>query len=203
MNHPSDNRRADNRSASRRGLSLIEMLVTIALLGIMAALVLPYFNAQIPSQLTGVAQIVAADIDYARNLAVANGSNYRLTLEPDDNRYYLHHVGANTLLNVLPPSAFGLPGDPPNHQTTDLDEMPLSEPRVVLLGAEATRGSAVRVDKVEFTSLGGTVRSQETVLWLACGEGDARRFISIGVSPVTGLTEIGDVQAVVPAIDEP
>ena len=178
------------------------MLVTIALLGIMAALVLPFFNAQIPAQLTGVAQIVAADLDYARNLAVANGSNYRITLERDDNRYYLHHVGANTLLNALPSSAFGLPSDPANHQTTDLDDMPLAEPKVQLLGAEATAGSGVRVDTLEFTSLGGTLRAEETVFWLACGQGDARRFLSIRISPVTGITEIGEVQATVPAIDE-
>ena len=178
------------------------MLVTIALLGIMAALVLPFFNSQIPSQLTGVAQTVAADLDYARNLAVANGSNYRITLEPNDNRYYLHHVGANTLLNVLPSSAFGLATDPPNRRTTDLDDMPLAEPKVRLLGAEATAGSGVRVDTLEFTSLGGTVRPEETVLWLACGQGDARRFVSIRVSPVTGITEIGEVLATIPEIDD-
>lgn len=199
MKHNHENSRSPHCRDPRRGFSLIEALVTVVLLGILAATVIPYFGTQIPSQLEGVAQIVAADLDYARNLAIANGSSYRITFQPDNNRYVLEHTGPNNLLEALPSSAFRLPTDPADKQTTALDELPLSQPRVAFLGA--TLGSSTaRVNSLEFTSLGGTSSPQEVALWLACGSGSVRRYLAVRVSPITGLAEIGEVQAIAPTI---
>jgi len=199
MHQNANSRRRLTRS-DRQGFSLIEMLITVLVFAILAAAVLPLFGTHIPTQLTSVAQIVAADLDDARALAIANGSNYRLTVDVTNNQYWLAHVGSNTLLNVLPPSSFKLSSDTSNRRTTALNELPISTPKVRLVGAEATAGSGSAVTNIEFNSLGGTIIPQDTVFWLACGSGTAGRYISVQVSAITGLAEIGDVQAVVPAL---
>ena len=178
-------------ASARRGLTLIELLITLAVISILAAMLIPQLGQQIPDQLLAVAEIVAADAEYARSLAVANNSKYKITFEVAENRYYLRHTGTNTLLHVLPSSAFAQNDDPPDRQTTDLTDLPLAEPVVDLVRVTAGSGMLTSVSDVEFTPLGGTTRSGTTTIWLQCGEGGDSRYIPIEINPATGLVEIG------------
>src|SRR3954469_13332677 len=92
--------------ASQLGLTLVELLLTIAVLGILAAILIPQLTGDLPERLTAGAQAVAADLDYARSLAVANNSPYSITFDPANNLYYLRHSGANAQFNTLPRSPF-------------------------------------------------------------------------------------------------
>ena len=184
--------------APRRGLTLIELLLTIAVLGILAAALIPQLTSEMPERLDAAAQVVAADLDYTRALAVANNSTYQVVFEPALNRYYLRHSGANTLLAALPRSPFRQNDDAPDRQTTRLADLPLPEPGVRLVGAVVMQGSGEVAANVEFTALGGTATKYETIVWLAGGSGASERFISVHVNPVTGLTEIGPLQAGLP-----
>jgi prepilin-type N-terminal cleavage/methylation domain-containing protein len=182
-----------------RGLTLIEVLITLAVISILAALLIPQIGQEVPDQLTAVAEIVAADLEYARSLAVVNGSKYQITFEPAQNRYILRHSGSNTLLHVLPTSPFRQTTDAPDQQTTDLDELPITQPRVSLYAIVNGTGSLTAVSDIEFTPLGGTTRSAQTEVWLECGSGSARRFVPIQVNAATGLTEIGPLSKSAPA----
>lgn len=184
--------------ARRAALTLIEVLITIAILGILAAVLIPQLSSDLPERLEAAAQIVAADLDYARGLAVAGNSKYRITLEPDDSLYYLQHSGTNNLLDVLPASAFQQADDPPDRQTTDLSKLPIPEPQVRLAGAVRMAGLGQATTEIEFTALGGTTSQVETVVWLACGSDANVRFISIHINPITGLSEIGPLQGELP-----
>jgi prepilin-type N-terminal cleavage/methylation domain-containing protein len=179
------------RAGARRGLTLIELLITIIVISIVAAMLIPQLGQEIPDQLLAVAEIVAADMEYGRALAVANNSKYKFTFEVAENRYYLMHTGTNTLLHVLPSSAFKQNDDPPDRQTTDLADLPLSEPVVELVRITAGGGVLTSVSDVEFTPLGGTTRTGMTTIWLCCGEGAGARYISVEINPATGLVEIG------------
>jgi len=187
------------RRRNHRGLSLIELLITLAIVSILAAMLIPQMGQQVPDQLLAAAEIVAADLEYARSLAVVNNSKYRFTFEPTQNRYVLRHSGANTLLHVLPASPFRQVSDLPDQQTTELADLPLSQPIVSLHCVVAVGGTLALVSDVEFTPLGGTMRTQQTVIWLACGSSAERRFISIEVNPATGLVEIGSLTKTLPA----
>jgi type II secretory pathway pseudopilin PulG len=180
-------------------LSLIELLLTLAVLGILAAALIPQLTSDIPERLDSAAQVVAADLDYARALAVANNSNYRVTFQPAQNGYHLRHSGTNTFLHVLPRSPFRQNDDPPDQQTTRLADLPLPDPGVRLVGAVVMQGAVQPASSVEFTALGDTTSKYETVVWLMCGAGASRRYISVNVNPVTGLTEIGPLRGALPA----
>src|SRR6187551_2108184 len=129
---PTTARRLAGRAFRTAGLTLIEMLLTIAVLGILAAVLIPQISSDIPERLEAAAQVVAADIDYARALAVGNDSLYRITFEPNANRYILRHSGSQTTLNVLPRSPFRDSNDAADQQTTNLSDLPLPKPAVRL-----------------------------------------------------------------------
>jgi len=172
-------------------------------MAILAGAVMTTFDPSLQEQLLGTAQVVVADIDYARNLAVTNNSRYKLTFEPSQNRYYLEHSGTNPSLDALPASAFRLASDPATRQTTDLAALPTGTADLELLLAvqQDEAGTLLKeVNDAEFTPLGGTSRTQPTVIWLAAGVGDARRYISIRIDAVTGLASIGPLATLAPAL---
>lgn len=201
-NQCSVNRGARQVRRAPRGLTLVEVIMTIVILAVIAAMVLPHLGAEIPDQLQAGAEIVAADIEYVRSLAVINNSRYRLTFDPDAGSYYFEHTGTNTLLEVLPASPFRNPQDPPDRQTTDLTSLPLAQPSIRLVAVLADGASPSEVTDLEFNELGATLRSANTVLWLACGGGDQERFIPISVNAVTGLVELGEITTELPSAVE-
>jgi prepilin-type N-terminal cleavage/methylation domain-containing protein len=185
---------------SRRGLTLIEIMLTLVILGVLAAILLPQLTSNLPERLQAAAQVVSSDLDYARALAVTNNSKYRITFQPAQNRYTLQHSGADAQLNTLPRSPFRQNDDTPDRQTTDLSELPLPKPGVRLVAIVRTQGGGIAAGDIEFTALGATTSPSETVLWLACGSGSSERFISVHVDPVTGQVSVGPLRAELPAI---
>jgi prepilin-type N-terminal cleavage/methylation domain-containing protein len=188
--------RSTNSLAS--GLTLVEVLLTIAVLGVLAAILIPQLSGDLPERLTAAAQVVAADLDYARSLAVANNSTYRLSFDPANNRYRLRHSGTSAQFNTLPPSPFRENDDPVTQQTTNLATLPIPEPGVRLLAVVQMQSGGQSTNEIEFNGLGGTTAPQASVVWLGCGRGALRRFISISVDPITGLVTIGSPVSAMP-----
>ncbi len=191
-------RRSRIVAALARGFSLTEMMVVLTILGILAAITIPYFETSAVDQLQNGATILVADIDYARNLAIANGSDYRLTFQPADNRYQLTHSGSNSLLHALPSSPFKLATDSAMTQTTRLDQQSVGTGELKLLGALRATGSTAELTNVTFTPLGSTSITDDTLVWLTSGIGTARRYLAVRVSAVTGLATVEPLTATPP-----
>jgi prepilin-type N-terminal cleavage/methylation domain-containing protein len=182
----------------RRALTLIELLMTLAVLGILAAILIPQLSGDLPERLAAGAQVVSADLDYARSLAVANNSTYRITFDPTNNSYYLRHAGTNSQYNTLPRSPFRQIDDPVDQQTTKLSSLPIPEPGVKLAAVVQMQSSGQAVSTIEFTPLGGTTSSYQSVVWLVSGGPSMRRYVSIQVDPLTGLVSIGPTVTALP-----
>lgn len=82
--------------AARRGLSLVEVLVTLAVLALAVGAALPSFTAMAENRhLQGAAAQFEADVAYARDLAELRAQTLRLSFLPGpaDARCWLVHVG--------------------------------------------------------------------------------------------------------------
>lgn len=179
----------------RRGLTLIEMLIVLALLGILAALALPHHQPAVSEQLRGAAEMVAADISYARSLAMMSNSRYRITFDLTNQQYVLQHTGLNRALDTLPTDGFGSPSDPPDQRIGRMERFPDLAVNVGLL--TVTAGGAA-VNDVEFGPLGETTRAAETVVWLTAGQGTGQRWVALRIHPATGLVRMDNIQSTGP-----
>lgn len=185
----------------RPGFSLIELLIVIVLLGVVAAIVIPNSSTSLSTDLTSVGEVVASEIDFARTLAVTYGSSYELTFSGDGSQLVLEHSGSNTALDSLPASPFSAAGDAVTQRILRLDELTSLMGGVWILGAVAVEASGdSKVTSVEFGPLGETSRAETTVIWLASGSENARRYLPIEINPVTGLATAGELTATAPAV---
>ena len=180
--------------------TLVELLIVIALMGVLVGIALPHFQPPLGEQLESFAAIVAADLDYARNLAVTNNSTYRVTFSAEDNAYFLTHSGSNAALHTLPLTPFRPADDPPDRHTCDLDSVPHLGANVYVHAVFASSGPPQTVSDLEFSPLGGTTRAAATVVWLRCGSDESRRFLPLTVNPVTGLVTVGEIQLEPPSV---
>lgn len=166
----------------------------------MAAGAVTLFQPNLVDALENAAQIVSSDLERARNLAVSNNSQYKITFNADGSGYYLQHSGSNTSLNTLPSWPYKQRTDPSDRQTTLLKKLPGLDD-VELIGiAQVVSSNRQKVSDVTFTSLGATSRTQATEVWLAAGVGDARRYLAVTVNATTGLANVGDVLGTAPTI---
>ncbi len=181
---------------TRSALTLIELLIVLALLGILAALAIPSVQPATSEHLVSAAEVFAADLNSARSLAVMGNSKYRVTFNVINQQYELQHVGANPALHVLPTDGFGSASDPPTQRIGRLDRLPMLGPPVQLV--KAKNGSGAAVASVEFGALGATTSASETTVWLSAGQAASQRWISLRIDPVTGLTRVGSLQSIAP-----
>ena len=189
----------NRRRRRARAFTLVELLLVLAIMGVLVGLAMPSSEPSIHDQLRAVARILANDLNFGRSLAVANNSTYRFTFDAAANQYVLEHVGTNAALNKLPKMPFSADNAPSDEYAVKLAELPHVGPTVRLLTATAGGASPQEVTTVDFGPLGATTRSSPTTIWLAAGSGGATRYTSLTVNPVTGLVETGPITSTPPA----
>jgi prepilin-type N-terminal cleavage/methylation domain-containing protein len=183
----------------RGAYTLVELLLVLAIIGILASVVIPSATPSIHNQLTGAARLLAGDLAYARSLAVSHNSSYRIQFGPDPYEYVLSHSGSDSTLDALPPSAFRSASDPPDAHIVRLDEIPSLVAPVMIDKVVASSDSATKVDDIEFGPMGETTRPEESIVWLSAGMEGERRYMPIHVNPVTGLATVGTMVGSLPS----
>jgi prepilin-type N-terminal cleavage/methylation domain-containing protein len=177
------------RNGTRAGLTLVELLVVVLILAILATLAVPNLGAGVDDRLGTAATAVVCDLEMGRSLAVSNSSNYRFNFDTAQNSYTIKHAGTNTAFDVLPASPFHHVSDSGRLLTAELNDLPSLGGDVQLVSVLINQSPPVEVTDLEFNRLGSTTRADETVLWLAAGRGEERRYLSVVVNPTTGLAE--------------
>lgn len=176
----------------QRGFSVVEILIVVGLMTLLAGIVIPTFHSGTHSQLVSAADLLVAELDYARQLAVSNDTTYQFTFELPGNRFFFEHSGTDTTFDFLPSTPFRRQDDPGNRQyTLFADAAPRLGIKVHLHAVYKLSPQPVAVNDLEFGPLGASARSEETVVWLRSGTGDSQRYISIHIHPVTGLATVG------------
>ncbi len=190
----------ENRLPIRRGFSLVELLIVVALLGIFAATLIPTTETHVYGQLKTAAQTLAGDLDYVRSLAVTHNSKYTVVFDTSNRRYTIRHTGINSELKTLPVAhrtGVEILSDRQEHRF-DFDRLRELIMQVDLQFVQAGTDSPSAVSQVEFTADGSTSRSEPTVVWLAAGHGSSRRYLAVHINPTTGLTTVEGFTATAP-----
>lgn len=182
----------------RVGYTLVELMATVTVVAIAAAMAIPSMRPNATSQLESAAEIVAADMQQFRQLAVTNNSTYRVTFDTAGNRYYLEHSGSNTALNTLPTSIVRDTSNTTTRQYFDLDNLPQLFGSVRLKQVLAMTSTPVSATNLEFGPLGATTQAADTIVWIGSGSGGDALFVPVRVNAVTGLAVPGAVDTVGP-----
>ena len=189
-----------NRPSASTAFTLVEWMIVVAVWGVRTSLASPWFQPSSLARLQATAEVVAADIAFARSMAVSRSSEYTLTFDLDDNAYVLEHTGSRTALDNLPSSPFHY-NDSATERSTQLNDLPGwgAAAQLAVIYAQPDSGSSTKVTTLEFGPLGATTRSESTIVWLKNGSGTSQRYIWIEIDPVTGLESIGEVTDTLPA----
>jgi prepilin-type N-terminal cleavage/methylation domain-containing protein len=66
----------------RRGFTLVELILVVLILSIAAVVAIPMFSSAADIQVRSAANRIAADLDYARGLAITRQKNYAVVFYP-------------------------------------------------------------------------------------------------------------------------
>ncbi|MFN3168524.1 MAG: GspH/FimT family pseudopilin [Phycisphaeraceae bacterium] len=84
-----------NRRRQSTGYTLIEVLITVSIMGIAAAIVVPNMLQGGTLGVQAASRMVIADLMFAQNEAMAQQSTRRVTFDADDNSYKVEKYDAN------------------------------------------------------------------------------------------------------------
>jgi prepilin-type N-terminal cleavage/methylation domain-containing protein len=74
-------------SCHRRGFTLLEIMMVVLILAIAAAMAVPLMSSGAATKASAAAQMVAADLEYARSMAFTRGHVYRVTFDAGAESY--------------------------------------------------------------------------------------------------------------------
>ncbi|MCA9268444.1 MAG: prepilin-type N-terminal cleavage/methylation domain-containing protein [Planctomycetales bacterium] len=188
--------------SQQTGFTLVELMIVVSIMGILAGFIIPNFLPQLNEQLESGAHTAAADINFARELAVANNTSYEYTFDIANNFYRLEHSGPESWFDNLTRLPFRDINDPVSQVTVYLDKLPHlgAKVRLAAVQTDPDSGSPQAVTTLEFGPLGETTRAEPTQIWLTAGQGSAQTYISVRVDPVTGAASVGQLTNVAPAV---
>jgi type II secretory pathway pseudopilin PulG len=188
------------RASKRWALTLVELLIVVVLISIVAAMVLSRAEPSVVDVLVSAGRVLAADLDYTRELAISNNSTYQMRFETSSGDYFLEHSGTNPALDKLPvhpylKSEVGANSKPRQRGSLrDIPAMP-APTRFFLIQTASTKKP---LTAIEFGPTGQTTVNEDVLIWLACGTGSAERYLPVRISAATGSVRVGDVTATAP-----
>jgi len=166
--------RQKKRDIVKNGFTMIELFVVMAILAITALLAVPMISSATDVQVSSAAQMIAADLAYAKSLAINSQKNYTVSFDLQNDSYQILDSIGNIIENP--------------RKSGSLFQIDLRSEH----GVEKVDITAVDFDSqtaVTFDYLGSPYSGTTTASHLDAGQIslNARNFnMDIEIAPVTG-----------------
>lgn len=80
----------------RRGFTLIEIIIVVVILAIAAMAAIPMMSSASSVQIRSAANLIAADLEYAKSMSISMGTNYRVEFDASTESYGIYKEGETT-----------------------------------------------------------------------------------------------------------
>jgi len=168
--------RTDTRGNTRYGLrgihsgfTIVEIVIVVVIIAIAALVAVPMMSSAASLQIRSAANMIAADLEYARSMAISRGQNFSVEFDKNTERYWIKDQAGNVISH---PVKKGF-----NYEIDFQNDSRLN--RVEITDVDFNMTSTVQFECLGSPDNGGTVIIQ------AGGE-----VKTITVEPVTGFISI-------------
>jgi len=151
------------------GFTVVELLIVVVILSIVALTVVPMMSSAAGIQIRSAANMIAADVEYARSMAISRGQNFRVEFDKNADSYRILDLNGNVIQH---PVKKGFP-----YVVNFQSESRLN--RVDITNANFNGTQTVEFDCLGSPVNGGTVNLQAGAVGA-----------TISVEPVTGFVSI-------------
>jgi type II secretory pathway pseudopilin PulG len=160
---------------------MIELMIVVAILAIAAAIVVPMASSTGSMQLRAAGNMVAADLEYAKSMAISRGQKYAVVFDKTGGKYYQYRVVDQD-------------GNPIRHPITQKLEYVVNFQSDSRLGQVEIAGVDFNgKDKVSFDSLGSpfdAIGANLNTGMITLQAGGIPRTVT--VAPVTGYISVSN-----------
>lgn len=162
---------------------MLEMMIVVAVLGIIGALAVPMFSATDATRLTSAASVLAADIDAARAESIAHGEDTRVIVFDNDGLTWHLAAASDTTTPINHPTT----GQP--YRRT-LGQGALQQLLGVTIDSyDLDTASETNDNQLGFGIYGQTDQADDATITLAAGE----RRLTLTINASTGEVTIGQM----------
>ncbi|MBX2851892.1 MAG: prepilin-type N-terminal cleavage/methylation domain-containing protein [Phycisphaeraceae bacterium] len=169
--------------SARRGLTMLELMIVVAVLGIIGAMAVPMFSATDATRLTSAASVLAADIDAARAESIAHSDDTRLLVLDNDGLTWHIAAASDSTTPINHPTT----GQPYRRSfgTGELKQLQ----GVTIDSYSLDTASETNDNKLGFGIYGQTDQTSDAAITLRSGD----TVLTLTVNPSTGEVTIGQV----------
>lgn len=166
------------RTAVTAGFTMIEVLIVVVILAIAAAVAVPMMSSAGSTQVRAAASMVAADLEYAKSMAISRGQNYSVVFDEANETYQIEDQ-TGTVIQHPVKKGFNYMVDFPNDSRLN---------RVVIVDADFDGTSTVSFDYLGSPYDGGSPAAPLNSGVITLQAGGVTKTIS--VEPVTGFITV-------------
>ena len=90
----------------KKAFTMVEIIVVVIILSIASLIAIPMLSSAASTQVRSAANVLAADIEYAKNLAISRQKDYSIVFDVANNTYEIQDENANVIDHPMTGSSY-------------------------------------------------------------------------------------------------
>ena len=90
-----------NRQSSIYGFTMVELLIVVVILSIAALAAIPMMSSASSMQIRSAANLIMADLEYAKSMAITRGQNYSVVFDVSADSYCIENQDGDVIFHPV------------------------------------------------------------------------------------------------------